>query len=69
MEHQRWWADRSINGWKFAKTRDDQNKLHLNMKPYNELSEADKQKDRDSVLKMLDVVRSKGYRIVRSDQK
>jgi hypothetical protein len=69
MEHQRWWADRSINGWKFAKTRDDQNKLHPNMIPYNELSEADKQKDRDSVLKMLDVVRSEGYRVVRSDQK
>ena len=68
MEHQRWLADRRINGWKFAKTRDDQNKLHPNMKPYNELNEADKQKDRDSVLKMLDVVRSKGYRIVRSDQ-
>jgi len=69
MEHQRWWADRSINGWKFAKTRDDQKKLHPNMIPYSELSEADKQKDRDSVLKMLDVVRSKGYRIVRSDPK
>ena len=69
MEHQRWWADRSINGWKFAKTRDDQNRLHPNMLPYDELSEADKQKDRDSVLKMLDVFRSKGYRVVRSNQK
>ena len=58
-----------MNGWKFAKTRDDQKKLHPNMIPYSELSEADKQKDRDSVLKMLDVVRSKGYRIVRSDPK
>ena len=35
----------------------------------DKLSEADKQKDRDSVLKMLHVVRSKGYRIVRSDPK
>lgn len=50
MEHRRWWADRSLNGWRFAEERDDINLLHPNMVPYAELSEADKQKDRDSVV-------------------
>ena len=49
MEHRRWWADRSLNGWRFAEERDDINLLHPNMIPYADLSEADKQKDRDSV--------------------
>jgi len=34
--------------------------------PYDELSEADKQKDRDSVLEMIKILRSEGAIIVRN---
>lgn len=65
MEHHRWWADRALNGWKYGPDRDDYKKIHPNMIPYNNLSEADKQKDRDFVLEVVDVFRQEGLIITR----
>jgi len=69
MEHQRWWADRSINGWKLAEVRDDINRFHPNMVPYEELSNADKQKDRDSVLQMIEILGSECMILVKKPSK
>jgi len=66
MEHNRWWADRALNGWRFEPIRNDIQKVHPNMVPYDELSEADKQKDCDSVLEMIKILRSEGAIIVRN---
>jgi hypothetical protein len=66
MEHQRWWADRSLNGWKLAEERDDINRFHPNMVPYEELSNADKQKDRDSVLQMIEILGSECMILVKN---
>ena len=66
MEHQRWWADRSLNGWKLAEVRDDINRFHPNMVPYEELSNADKQKDRDSVLQMIEILGSECMILVKN---
>ena len=60
MEHARWWADRGLNGWQYGATRDDAQKIHPNMVPYENLSEADKQKDRDSVMEMTKILRAEG---------
>ena len=65
MEHGRWWADRALNGWQFGSTRDDARKIHPNMVPYDDLSEADKQKDRDSVMEMTKILRAEGMVITR----
>jgi len=65
MEHGRWWADRALNGWRFGSTRDDAQKIHPNMVPYDDLSEADKQKDRDSVIEMTKILRAEGVVITR----
>jgi hypothetical protein len=65
MEHGRWWADRALNGWRFGSTRDDAQKIHPNMVPYEDLSEADKQKDRDSVMEMTKIMRAEGMVITR----
>jgi hypothetical protein len=67
MEHQRWWADRSLNGWELAEVRDDTNCFHPNMVPYEELSNADKQKDRDSVLQMIEVLGSDCMILVKNE--
>ena len=64
MEHRRWWADRSLSGWRFAEIRNDRKLHHPNMIPYEELSEADKQKDRDSVLKIIDIATQGGKKLV-----
>ena len=66
MEHGRWWADRALNGWRFGPVRNDTQKIHPNMLPYNDLSEADKQKDRDSVIEMTKILRSEGMVITRA---
>ena len=65
MEHGRWWADRALNGWRFGSERDDAQKIHPNMVPYDDLSEADKQKDRDSVMEMTKILRAEGMVITR----
>lgn len=66
MEHRRWWADRALNGWKYGPERSDPEKIHPNMVPYDALSEADKQKDRDFVLEVISVFREEGLIIMRT---
>lgn len=56
MEHNRWWAERALNGWSYASRRDDLLKHHPNMLPYEQLDEPTRQKDRDSVINMMRIV-------------
>lgn len=53
MEHRRWWAERSLDGWEFAEARNDSLKQHPNMLPYEQLDEETKDYDRKNVLKMM----------------
>jgi hypothetical protein len=66
MEHARWWADRSLNGWTYGPDRDNGQKIHPNMVPYEELSEADQKKDKDNVQQMIDIMDQEGKVILRS---
>ncbi len=66
MEHDRWWADRALDGWQVGPVRDNARKIHPNMVPYDELTEPIKQLDRDSVLQMMDVLAREGQVIVRT---
>ncbi|MDX9903571.1 MAG: RyR domain-containing protein [Bacteroidales bacterium] len=50
MEHKRWWAFLALNGWVRSEKRDDRNKRHTDLKPYEELSEETRQYDRNAVL-------------------
>ena len=50
MEHNRWWAFMALNGWMRGEKRDDRNKKHTDLKPYDELDEEVKQSDRNAVL-------------------
>ena len=60
MEHNRWWADRALDGWRLGE-RDNKAKFHPNMVPYEELSEPVKQLDRDSVLSIIELIKNSGY--------
>jgi hypothetical protein len=64
MEHNRWWADRALDGWTLG-PRKDANKVHPNMVPYEELDEEAKQKDRNFVLHMIKVLENEGLLVVR----
>lgn len=64
MEHRRWWAERSLDGWKFAKNRNDPLKEHPNMVPYDQLDGASKDNDRNNVSKMLKIQKGEDQIIV-----
>ncbi|MBF0311179.1 MAG: NAD-binding protein, partial [Magnetococcales bacterium] len=48
-EHHRWCANRWLNNWKYAPQRQDQNRLHHNLVPFDDLSQEDQEKDRQIV--------------------
>jgi len=48
-EHRRWMAEKIVANWRHAPQRDDARRLHPSILPYAELSEAEKQKDRNTV--------------------
>ena len=52
-EHQRWMAEKIMDGWRGGVVRDNQRKVHPDIKPYQDLSEEVKQKDRVQVSKAL----------------
>lgn len=37
LEHQRWMADRLVDGWRYGVTRDDLKRTHPNLVPFNDL--------------------------------
>jgi hypothetical protein len=49
QEHDRWMAERAGRGWRHGPVRDDRKKLHPDLVPWDELTEASKEKDRDAV--------------------
>lgn len=51
-EHARWNAHRYINGWQYGATRNDVKKHHPSLVKWEELSEGEKQKDRDAILRI-----------------
>ena len=48
-EHVRWCAEKWMDGWEYDATRNDELKRHNNLVPYEELDEATKKYDRESV--------------------
>jgi len=66
MEHNRWVADRLLDGWKHDAVRCNKRKLHPSLVPYDELTEPIKQLDRDSVLQMVEILGTEGLAITRS---
>ena len=65
-EHDRWLAQRAGAGWRPG-ARDDRTKRHPSMVPYERLSGVEKDKDRDAVRHIPDVLAEVGLRVERSD--
>ena len=49
LEHERWMKEKQDVGWRYGEIRDDRKKLHPSLVPYEQLSEAEKEKDRDTI--------------------
>lgn len=52
-EHERWCKDRIADGWVYGEKRDNEKKIHPSLVPWEQLSEEDKQKDVDVILKII----------------
>jgi hypothetical protein len=64
MEHRRWSGERLLRGWRPG-PRDNERRLHPDLKPFEELDEPGRQKDRDAVRAMPKVLALAGLSIVR----
>ena len=63
-EHNDWMHQKRKNGWVYGEDRDDEKKIHNCLRPYVELSEKEKQKDRNSVLHFPAILKQAKYKIV-----
>ena len=56
VEHDRWAAHRYLQGWSFGEVRDDARKQHPSLVPWAALSEGEREKDRDAVRRVPDLL-------------
>lgn len=59
--HEVWAQSRVSQGWKYGKKRNDDLKTHPSLIPYEELSEQEKQYDRDTALSALKFIINEGF--------
>lgn len=64
-EHERWVDQRSKQGWTYGPVFDATKRISPCLVAYESLPKGEKQKDRDTVLSIPDLVASAGFRIVR----
>ncbi len=64
--HEVWSAGRIRDGWSYGETRDDEKKTHPCLVPYEELSEGEKEYDRNTSMETLRLIIRLGYKIVKS---
>lgn len=63
--HDVWAAQRMSDGWTYGPSRDDANRRHPCLVPYDELPDSEKEYDRNSVRQTLKAILQLGYRIER----
>lgn len=67
LEHERWCAQKQLQGWKYGAIRNDRLKLHPCLVQYDDprLSEEEKEKDRNTIRQIPQYLASAGYQIYR----
>ncbi|GAA5178634.1 hypothetical protein GCM10023322_06260 [Rugosimonospora acidiphila] len=65
VEHQRWLDERTSAGWRYGPQRDDERRLHPSVVGWDELSESERDKDRNAISRLPDILNDVGLRIVR----
>jgi hypothetical protein len=65
--HDHWARQRMADGWTYGPERDDRNKRHPCLVPYDELPESEKEYDRSAAMETLKAILALGYRIERAE--
>ena len=63
-EHNGWMEQKFLDGWEYGTTRDDDHKIHDALISYGNLSEENKDKDRNAVQNYPEIVNLAKYKIV-----
>lgn len=63
--HEVWAQTRMLQKWKYGRERNDTEKLHPCLVPYEELSEEEKTYDRQTAAETLKLILKLGFRITR----
>ena len=61
--HEVWALNRMEQGWTWGEKRDDQLKTHPDMLPYDELTEEEKDYDRNTSLETIKLILKLGFKI------
>jgi class 3 adenylate cyclase/tetratricopeptide (TPR) repeat protein len=62
-EHDRWMNDRMRHGWVYSPRRDNARKHHPLLIPWDQLSETEKEKDRDTIRNLPRLIERAGFRV------
>jgi hypothetical protein len=65
IEHRRWCAERLLSGWRKGDERDNDRRLHPDLVPFEDLSENGRDKDRDNVKAIPEILALAGLSIQR----
>jgi len=65
QEHERWMKAKLDDGWRFGRPRNDELKLHDQLVPWEELDERNRDRDRDPVRQLPEMLELTGFRIER----
>ena len=63
--HDNWARQRISEGWRYGAKRDDTNKEHPCLVPYEQLPESEKEYDRKTAMETIKTIQALGYRIVK----
>lgn len=63
VEHRRWVADRVDRDWRSGPARDDEQLIHPNITPFEDLSTQDQEKDKNTVRALLSAIGHAGFRL------
>ncbi len=61
--HDVWARSRMAEGWTYGEKRDDDAKKHPDLLPYDQLTDSEKQYDRDTAMESIKAILALGYRI------
>lgn len=65
--HENWAVGRLKDGWIYGPERNDERKTTPCMVPYDQLSESEKEYDRNTALETLKLIVALGYKITKED--
>ena len=66
--HEVWALNRISEGWTYGDNRDDNKRTHPSLVPYEQLSESERDYDRNTVICTIKFIFKKGYIVTRDNK-